>query len=78
MGPGPQASHQKGPPTRNRKISFTFKALKRSQGKDIHVDRRMTKKAEVKEKNIDNLFFAHRFQWVPGLPLPKSGAVTNV
>jgi hypothetical protein len=37
----------------------------------------MKKTCEVNEKKIlDDLVFAHRFQWAPGFPLSKSGAAT--
>jgi hypothetical protein len=81
MGPGPQASHQKGA-SHEKKISFTFKLCgggKKSEGKkgedNGEMDRRM-KKCEVKEKKIlDDLFLLiDLFQWAPGLPLSKSGA----
>jgi hypothetical protein len=46
------------------------------QGKD-NGDRRM-KKGSGEGKIFDDVFFAHRFQWAPVLPLPESGAVAIV
>jgi ribonuclease P/MRP protein subunit RPP40 len=60
MGPGPQASHQKGASHEKEKLSFTFnlcgggKKSEGNQGKD-NGDRR--KKAEVNEKNFDDFVF---------------------
>jgi hypothetical protein len=79
MGPGPQASHQKGA-SHEKKISFTFKLCgggKKSegnQGKD-NGDRRM-KKSEVNEKKFSMTFFCSSISVGPRPPTILNPALT--